>query len=87
MCRAREEEEEEGKDEDMKYFDELGKRTLESEEACQTLAKELRGRLAVSPDDVCLLWRLSRALVHLSIHYVQQGKTPDQEKELLVEGL
>lgn len=87
---AREDEEEEGKDgdvedKDVKHFDELGKRTLESEEACQALVKELKGRLAVSPDEVWLLWRLSRALVHLSIHSLQQGNTPHQEKELLVE--
>lgn len=69
----------------IEYFDELGKSTLESEDVCRTLAKELKLELVESPDSVHLLWRLSRVLVHLSMHCDQQGRG-EEERQLLVEG-
>lgn len=83
---GRQEEEEvgEGLHRSMAYLDELGKSTLESEDTCHTLVKELSGLLAGASDSVQLLWRLSRVLVHLSIHCQQQGRV-EEEKRLLVE--
>ena len=69
----------------MEYIEELGKSTLESEDSCHTLIKELNCQLEQSPASPPLLWRLARALVHLSMHYEQQGKGED-EKQLLTEG-
>ena len=69
----------------MEYLDEVGKTTLESEEACLTLIEEIKNLLESSPDDPGLLWRLSRALVHLSMHYEQKGEDED-EKQLLIKG-
>lgn len=92
--RAKEDEEEEAEEEDadfpgspqnMEYIEELGKSTLESEDSCHTLIKELNCQLEQSPANPPLLWRLARALVHLSMHYEQQGKGED-EKQLLAEG-
>lgn len=37
------------------------------------------------PGDVGYLWRLARALVHLSIHQAQKGDT-EEEKQLLQQG-
>ena len=78
-------EDEEGAPHSMDYLDQLGKDTLESEEVCHTLVKELKGQLEEAPNGAHLLWRLSRALVHLSMHYEQQGRV-EEEKQLLVEG-
>ena len=86
---GREEEEDDqvfvGSTRSVEYFDELGKKTLENEDACHTLTKELKDELAKSPNNVPMLWRLSRALVHLSMHSDQQGRV-EEEKQLLLEG-
>ena len=70
---------------DTDHLDELGKTTLESEEACHSLIAELEHRLEASPDDVSLLWRLARCLIHLSMHCDQKGRA-EEEKQLLVKG-
>lgn len=69
----------------MEFLDELGKTTLESEEVCHTLIGELNQQLKECPDSPPLLWRLARALVHLSMHCEQKGRG-DEEKQLLVNG-
>lgn len=69
----------------MEYLDELGKATLESEEVCHNLIGELNRQLEGSPDDPLFLWRLSRGLVHLSMHCEQKGEL-EEEKQLLIKG-
>lgn len=82
---SRRDEEEHGSQLSVQYLDELGKATEESEDTCHQLVNELKSRLVESPNSVHLLWRLARALVHLSMHCSQQGKG-EEEKKLLMEG-
>ena len=67
------------------YLDELGRTTLEDKGSCHTLIEELDHRLNESPAAPPLLWRLSRAQVHLSMHCEQKGMQ-EEEKQLLVKG-
>lgn len=69
----------------MEYLDQLGMATLESEEVCHNLIGELNRQLEGSPDDPLFLWRLSRGLVHLSMHCEQKGEL-EEEKQLLIKG-
>lgn len=83
-----EEEEEEGEgegeaEETERVLDELGKKTLESEEACNSIIQLARAALEERADDVGLLWRLSRALVHLSM----LKQDDEEEKALLQQAL
>ena len=63
-------------------FDELGKNTEESQEACSTLIKKLHSAMEERGEDAELLWRLARVLVHSSIHH-QHNKENEEEKQLL----
>ena len=69
----------------MAYLDQLGNQTMESEEICNTLVERLKAGLEERPEDVRLLWRLSRAEKHLSMYHEQRGNKED-EKLLLQEG-
>lgn len=68
------------------HFDELGKSTQESEEVCTRLIEQLQSRLEENPNNVGLLWRISRALTHLSMHKQKQEET-EEEKQLLQQGV
>ena len=70
---------------DMSYLDQLGEGTMESEEVCKNLIEEINGLLAESPDSPELLWRLCRALFHLSMHHDLKGNR-EEEQQLLVKG-
>lgn len=69
-------------DQQLAEFDELGKSTLQSQEACSTLIEKLQSAMEERGEDVELLWRLARALVHLSMHH-QQNEEAEEEKQLL----
>ena len=68
------------------HFDELGKTTQESEEVCTRLIEQLQSGLEESPNNVGLLWRISRVLTHLSMHKQKQEET-EEEKQLLEQGV
>lgn len=67
---------------DKVSLDEQSKRALEKEDVASSLVDEIKGLLETSPADVGLLWRLARALTHLSMHKQAQQET-ESEKELL----
>ncbi len=69
----------------MEYLDTIAKDTMEKEDVCDNLISELSGLIEESPDDPGLLWRLSRALVHLSMHHQAKGDL-EEEKQLLAKG-
>lgn len=65
-------------------FDDQGKGTLESQEVCVSLIERLRAAIEKRGEDVELLWRLARALIHSSLH-CQQNDLKEKEKSLLSE--
>lgn len=74
-----------GTDSDEAYLDEQSRRALEREEVASSLVDEIKRRLEGSPDNAGLLWRLARALTHLSMHK-QRIDDSDGERELLTQG-
>ena len=71
---------------DEMYLDEQSHRALETVGVASSLVDEIKRRLEGSPDNVGLLWRLARALTHLSLHKKKQEET-DSEKECLLQGI
>lgn len=64
-------------------LDELGKLSDVSKDVCATLHEKLQDEVAKNPEDVDLLWRIARCLVHLSFHCKEN---PTQEKVFLQQG-
>jgi tetratricopeptide (TPR) repeat protein len=71
---------------DYGQLDELGRSSQASQDTCETLIQQIRTALSEFEDDVGLLWRLARALFHLSNHVEQEGDTEGQ-KQLVQEAL
>ena len=82
-CSPEEPERNEG-DQQIAEFDELGKRTLESQEVCSNLIEKLHAALEEKADSVELLWRLSRVLIHSSMFH-EKREEKEEEKKLLAE--
>ena len=71
-------------DQQLAEFDELGKRTLESQEVCSDLIEKLQSAIKEKEDNVELLWRLARALIHSSMFHEKRGEK-EEEKQLLTQ--
>ena len=82
-CSTEEPERSEG-DQQLAEFDELGKRTLESQEVCSNLIEKLHAALEEKAENVELLWRLSRALVHSSMFH-EKREEKEEERKLLTQ--
>ena len=79
-----EEPEKSEEDQQLAEFDELGRRTLESQEVCSNLIEKLNAALEEKVDDVGLLWRLSRALIHSSMFH-EKREEKEEERRLLTQ--
>ncbi|CAI8011608.1 Regulator of microtubule dynamics protein 1, partial [Geodia barretti] len=71
---------------DYGQLDELGHSCQANQDTCETLIRQIRTALSEFEDDVGLLWRLARALFHLSNH-VEQERDTEGQKQLVQEAL